>query len=185
MRTRAFLVNKFSLICRCSLLNIHYCLLDIMHLTPDPVLIFVTLSWPRFLTLSRTSVTLQVSLLVSLSVNWYNIAQIQIHYLTISKHWAGQNMWIKPQRLVCMTRMISIMSASLVFLLFVRVYRRFRQVFSHITTVSVCDGELNAHFYCDASLKYHAQDTWHDTIPSHIILILPRPVLALPRKSEC
>ena len=27
--------------------------------------------------------------------------------------------------------------------------------------------------------------TWHDTTPSHIILILGRPVLALPRTSEC
>ena len=31
-----------------------------------------------------------------------------------------------------------------------------------------------------ASLKYHAPDTWHDTTPSHIILILGRPVQALP-----
>ena len=36
-----------------------------------------------------------------------------------------------------------------------------------------------------ASLKYHAPDTWHDTTPSHIILTLGRPVLALSRKSEC
>ena len=40
--------------------------------------------------------------------------------------------------------------------------------------VSGCDRELNAHFYCVASLKYHALDTWHDTTPSHIILTLPR-----------
>ena len=39
--------------------------------------------------------------------------------------------------------------------------------------------------YSAASLKYHVPDTWHDTTPSHIILILGRPVLALPRKSEC
>ena len=45
--------------------------------------------------------------------------------------------------------------------------------------------ELNAHFYSAASLKYHAPDTWHDTTPSHIILTLGRPVLALPHKSEC
>ena len=45
--------------------------------------------------------------------------------------------------------------------------------------------ELNAHFHSAASLKYHAPDTWHDTTPSHIILTLGRPVLALPRKSEC
>ena len=45
--------------------------------------------------------------------------------------------------------------------------------FSHITTVSGCDRELNAHFYSAASLQYHAPDTWHDTTPSHIILTLP------------
>ena len=32
-------------------------------------------------------------------------------------------------------------------------------LFSHITTVSGCDRELNAHFYSAASLKYHAPDT--------------------------
>ena len=47
------------------------------------------------------------------------------------------------------------------------------------------DRELNAHFYSAASLKYHAPDTWHDTTPSYITLTLGRPVLALPRKSEC
>ena len=31
---------------------------------------------------------------------------------------------------------------------------RFRHFFSHITTVSGCDRELNAHFYSAASLKY-------------------------------
>ena len=62
-------------------------------------------------------------------------------------------------------------------LLFVRVLRRFQQFFSHITTVSGCDSELNVHFYSAASLKYHALDTWPDTTPSHIILTLGRPVL--------
>ena len=47
------------------------------------------------------------------------------------------------------------------------------------------DRELNAHFYSAAQLKCHALDTWHDTTPSHIILTLDRPVLALLRKSEC
>ena len=56
---------------------------------------------------------------------------------------------------------------------------------SRISTVSGCDRELNAHFYSATSLKYHVPDTWHDTTPSHIILTLGRPVLALPRKSEC
>ena len=51
--------------------------------------------------------------------------------------------------------------------------------------MSGCDRELNVHFYSAASLKYHVPDTWHDTTPSHIILTLGQPVLALPRKSEC
>ena len=54
----------------------------------------------------------------------------------------------------------------------------FQQSFNHITTVSGCDRELSA-----ASQKYHAPGTWHNTTPSHIILALGRPVLALPRKS--
>ena len=68
VRAWAFRVNKFSLIYRCSLLYIHCCLLNIMRLTPDPVLIFVTLSLPLFLTLSRTSDAMQLSLLVCLSL---------------------------------------------------------------------------------------------------------------------
>ena len=32
-------------------------------------------------------------------------------------------------------------------------------IFSHITTVSGCDRELNAHFYRTASQKYHVPDT--------------------------
>ena len=52
--------------------------------------------------------------------------------------------------------------------------------FSHITTVCGCHRELSAHFYSAVSLKYYAPDTWHDTTPSHIILTLGRPVLALP-----
>ena len=51
--------------------------------------------------------------------------------------------------------------------------------------MSGCDRELNAHFYSAASLTYHAPDISHDTTSSHIILTLCRPVLALPRKSEC
>ena len=65
-------------------------------------------------------------------------------------------------------------------LLFVQV----QQFFSHITTVSGCDQELNVHFYSAASLKYHDSDTWHDTTSSHNILTLGRPVLALTGKSE-
>ena len=61
----------------------------------------------------------------------------------------------------------------------------FNIFFSHITTVSGCDRELIALFYSAASMKYHAPDTWHDTTLSHIILTLGRPVLALPRKTEC
>ena len=41
----------------------------------------------------------------------------------------------------------------------------FQQYFSHITTVSGCSRELNAHFQSAASLKYHAPDTmtWYST----------------------
>ena len=52
----------------------------------------------------------------------------------------------------------------------------FNIFFSHITTVSGCDRELNAHFYSAASLKYNAPDTWYDTTPSHIILTLGQSV---------
>ena len=41
----------------------------------------------------------------------------------------------------------------------IRVKRRFQQFFGHITTVSGCGRELNAHFYNAASLKYHVPDT--------------------------
>ena len=51
-------------------------------------------------------------------------------------------------------------------------------------TVSGNDRELIAHFNGAASLKYHVPDAWHDNTPSHIILTLGQPVLALPRKSE-
>ena len=44
-------------------------------------------------------------------------------------------------------------------------------------------GAHYAHFYSAASLKYHAPDTWHDATPSHIILTLGLPVLALPFKT--
>ena len=54
---------------------------------------------------------------------------------------------------------------------------------SRYLVVSYC-GELNAHFYSAASLKYHAPDTQHDTTLSHIILTLGWPILALPSKSE-
>ena len=40
----------------------------------------------------------------------------------------------------------------LLLLLFVRVYHRFQQFFSHITAVSGCHRELNAHFYSATSL---------------------------------
>ena len=47
-------------------------------------------------------------LCLSLLSGIYVSAGIQTHCLTIPKHWAGQNMWIKSQRLVCMTRMTRI-----------------------------------------------------------------------------
>ena len=43
--------------------------------------------------------------------------------------------------------------------LFFLVERRFQQFFTHITTMSGCGKEFNAHFYSAASLKYHAPDT--------------------------
>ena len=92
-RARAFRVNTFTLIYRCSLLYIHCCLLNIMRLTPDPVLIFVTLSWLRFLTLSLVHVMQCKWAFYSLSLlnGIYVSTGIQIHYLTIPKPWAGQN----------------------------------------------------------------------------------------------
>ena len=44
-------------------------------------------------------------------------------------------------------------------------------------------GALNTHFYSAASLWCHAPDTWHDTIPNHIILTLGRLAIALSSKS--
>ena len=58
-------------------------------------------------------------------------------------------------------------------------------IFSHITTVSGCSSQLNAHFYSAASLKNHSSDTWHYTTPNHIILTLGGPVLVLSCKSGC
>ena len=54
-----------------------------MRMAPDPVLIFVTLSWTRFITLSRTSDAIQMSLLVCLSLlsGIYVSAGIQTHSL--------------------------------------------------------------------------------------------------------
>ena len=107
-----------------------------------------------------TSDAMQVSRRVSLSVKWYNICLSRdSNQLSHDPEVAGQNMWIKSQRPVCMTRMTSIMNTSLALLLFVRVKRHFQLFFSHITTGSGCDRELSAHFYCVALLTYHAPDT--------------------------
>ena len=67
--------------------------------------------------------------------------------------------------------------------LFIHVVSRFQQLFSHITTVSSCDRK-QCSLFSTASLKYRSPDTWYDTTSSHVILILRRPVLALPHKSE-
>ena len=161
-RARAFRVNEFSLIYRCSFLYIHCCLLNIMRLTPDPVLTFVTLSWPRFLTLSRTSDAMQVSLLVSLSLfnGVYVSAGIQTHYLTIPKHWAGQNMWIKPQRL----RMTSIMSTSLELLLLFGFNVAFSNFYSYHDGVLLRQGAQCSLLLCcvtEVSCPRHL--TWYHT----------------------
>ena len=52
-------------------------------------------------------------------------------------------------------------------------------------TVSGCERALNAQFYSAVSLWFHVPDTLLDITPSHIILTLVRPVLALSRQSEC
>ena len=77
-----FGVNTFSLIYRCS---------HIIRLTPDTLLIFVTLSWPRFLYLVHLMQCKWAFLCLSLLSGIYVSAGIQTHYLTILKHWAGQN----------------------------------------------------------------------------------------------
>ena len=59
--------------------------------------------------------------------------------------------------------------------LFVLVEHRFQQLFSHITTVSGCD---------EAKLTFLVLLRW-SIMAQTLILILGRPVLALPRKSEC
>ena len=86
MRARAFWVNTFSLIYRCSLLYIHCFLLNIMHLThyPDPgsLLYLVHLMQCKWAFLC-------LSLLNGTCI--YVSAGIQTHYLAIPKHWAGQN----------------------------------------------------------------------------------------------
>ena len=63
-------------------------------------------------------------------------------------------------------------SKAALILMFVCLFR-FNVTFNiicHITTVTGCDRELNAHFYNAASLWYQIQDTLTDTTPSHIIL---------------
>ena len=55
---------------------------------------------------------------------------------------------------------------------------------SYHDSVWLRQGAQSSLLYSAASLEYHASDTWHDTTPSHIILKLGQPVLALPRKSE-
>ena len=106
------------------------------------------------------------------------------HYLTIPKHWARQNMdQTSVSGLYDENDQYNEHTPSVVVVV-CSGYRRFQQFFRHITTMTGCDRELSAHIYCDVSLKYHVPDTWHDTTPSHIILTLPRPVLALPCKSD-
>ena len=185
MRARAFRINKLSLIYCCSLLYIHCRLLSIMRLTPDPVLIFVTLSWSRFLTLSRTSDAVQVSILVSLSVKWC---------VCLSRD--SNRVSHDPEALSCTKHVDQTSSSGL--------YDENDQNNEHIHCIVdiVCSGltSLSTIFqsYHDGIwLRQGAQcslllccDTEvscprHDTTPSHIIMTLPRPVLALHRKSEC
>ena len=166
VRARAFRVNKFPLIYRCSLLYIHCRLLNIMRLTPDQVLIFVTLSWPQFLTLSRTSDAMQVSILVSLSVKWYICLSRDSNPLSHD-----------PEALSWTKHMGQTSSSGL--------YDENEQynehipcvivVFSGLTSLSTIfqsyhDGvwlrqgaQCSLLLCCDT--KYHALDTWHNTSP--------------------
>ena len=158
---------------------------NIMRLTPDPVLLFVTLSIPWFLTLSHTSDAVQVSLLVSLSVK---------EYISLSR---DSNPLSHDPKALNWTKHVDQTSESGLYdendpynenipcVVVCSGLTLLSTIFQSYYKVSGCDRELNAHFYCVVSLKYHAPDTWHDTTPSHIILTLPRPVLALPRKPEC
>ena len=59
----------------------------------------------------------------------------------------------------------------------------FQQSFSHITTVSSCDTELNTHLFHAGQLWYQAPDTSLDT-PKRITLTLRRSVLAILLKPE-
>ena len=182
VRARAFRVNKFSLIYRYSFLCIHCCFLNILHLPPDPVLISVTLSLPHPVPYSISYIWCKVSLLESLSVKWY---------IWLSR---DSNPLSHDPEVLSWTKYVDQTSSS-------GLYDENDQYNEHIpcvVVVVVCSGltSLSTIFqsYHDGvrlrqgaqcPLKHHAPDTWHDTTPSHIILTLPRPVLALPRKSEC
>ena len=167
------------------LFNFIHTLLSLKYYAP--VFIFVTLSWPRFLTLSRTSDAMQVSFLVSLSVKWFiclgrdsNPLFHDPEALSWTKHVdqiSAFGLYDKNDQYVHIPCVVVVVYSGLTSL-----STMFQ---SYSDGVAGCDRELSAHFYCVASLRYHAPDTWHDTTPSHIILTLGRPVLALPRKSEC
>ena len=158
LHARAFRVNKFSLIYYCSLLYIQCCLLNIMRPTPDPVLIFVTLSWPRPYSISYIwcNASEPSCLSLSLSVKWYICLSRDSNPLS---HDPKALSWTKHvdqssvsdlydendqynEHIPCLVIVVCSGLTSL------------SAIFSHFTTLSGCDRELSAHFYCVVSLKY-------------------------------
>ena len=94
-------------------------------------------------------------------------------------------MWIKPQHLVCIMRMTSIMSTSLVVVCLglMSLWTIFQSYHDGVRLVATERSVLTFIVLPHWSIMPQTPDTWHDTTPSHIIVTLPRPVLAHPRKS--
>ena len=161
MCVRVFRVNKVSLIYRCSLLYIHC---SRKYYAPDTTSsVNICYTDPGSL-LYLVSDTVQVNLLVSLSVKWYICLSRDSNQLS---HDPEALSWTKHvERLVCMTRMTSIMSTSLVLLCYLFGFNvAFSNFFSHITMVSACDRELNVHFYfllcCVTEVSCPRHLNWH------------------------
>ena len=171
---------------RCSLLYI-YTLLSLNHYAPDtrPSVNICHIILTRFLTLSRTSETMQVSLLVSLSVKWYIYPSRDSNPISHD-----------PEAL-CWTKHVDQTSASCL-------YDENDQYNEHIpcVVVVVCSGltSLSTNFQSYHNGVWLRQGAQYslllccvievscprvDMIPHPVIILtLPRPVLALPCKSE-
>ena len=145
-----------------------------MRLPPDPVLIFVTLSWLYLVHLMQCKWAF-----LSLSVKWYICLSRDSNTLS---HDPEVLSWIKHVDQTSSSGLYDEKDQYNEHIPYVVIVVR-----SGLTSLSTIfqtyhDGVwLRQGAQC--SLKYHAQDIWHDTTPSHIILTLPRPVLALPRLS--